>query len=140
MLRLAIFRQRRFCKTWYNSTSQFSNSSIIRKEKLASVFMASDRKYEFKIRPVNLAPRFRRSFIFRWAQNFCHAPRLGYSTHSRTVTFCHFFPIFEKIRPQTLLNPKIFPDCYIFLTFFCNSPTVLKISNIYFLHVIEDEI
>ena len=43
--------------------------------------------------------------------------------------FSDFFHIFEKIRPKTLLNPKIFPDCYTFLTFFCNSPGVSTVRN-----------
>jgi len=35
---------------------------------------------------------------------------------------CYILRFFPNLRPKTLLNPKIFPDCYTFLIFFCNSP------------------
>jgi len=40
-----------------------------------------------------------------------------------------FFESFRKKGIKTLLNLEIFPDCYIVLTFFCNSPEMSKQCN-----------
>ena len=42
--------------------------------------------------------------------------------------FLRYFANFQKkIRPKTLLKPKKCPDCYTFVTFFCNSPRVTTV-------------
>ena len=71
----------------------------IRQDQIAKVITLS---MEFKIK--NLSKKF----IF---ENFY---RVQYSLPDCYIL--RFF--FEKIRQVTLLKPKIFPDCYTFLTFF----------------------
>ena len=52
--------------------------------------------------------------------------------------FAIFCQILEKNTPKyttKLLNPEILPDCYTFLTFFCNSPGIPTVYRPYILYV-----